>query len=61
VAPGAGKYSLFTVGDHGTLLNFSNQAATEEMQSQAASFADSVRQEGGPFVEVTDSSVLDLN
>jgi hypothetical protein len=61
VAAGAGRYTLFTKLDHGTLINWTNQAATLEMQKQAVSLAATASQPGGPFVVLTDPTVLDLN
>ena len=60
--PGAGAYSFFTQGYHGTLLSPSvSLAATVEMQRQAVLFGLTAAQPGGPFVVVTDPTVLDLN
>ena len=62
VAPGAGGYSFFTQGYHGTLLSPSvSLAATVEMQRQAVLFGATAAQPGGPFAVVTDPTVLDLN
>jgi hypothetical protein len=62
VAPGAGRYTLFTQGYHGTLLNPSvSAAATAEMQRQAVLYAASASAPGGPFVTLTNPAVLDLN
>jgi hypothetical protein len=62
VSPGAGAYTLFTKGDHGTLLNpAASLAATMEMQKQAVLFGATAAQPGGPFVVITDPTVLDLN
>ena len=62
VSPGAGAYTLFTKGDHGTLLNpATSLAATTEMQKQAVLFGATAAQPGGPFVVITDPTVLDLN
>jgi hypothetical protein len=59
---GAGAYTLFTKGDHGTLLNpAASLAATVEMQKQAVLFGATAAQPGGPFVVITDPTVLDLN
>jgi pimeloyl-ACP methyl ester carboxylesterase len=59
---GAGAYTLFTKGDHGTLLNpAASLAATAEMQKQAVLFGATAAQPGGPFVVITDPTVLDLN
>ena len=66
VAPGAGRYTLFTQGYHGTLLDPSKDpkasaAATVEMQRQAVLYAASASAPGGPFVTLTNPTVLDLN
>jgi len=62
VGPGSGAYTLFTKGDHGTLLNpAASAAATTEMQKQAVLFGATAAQPGGPFVVITDPTVLDLN
>jgi len=62
VAPGAGRYTLFTQGYHGTLLSPSvSAAATAEMQRQAVLYAASASAPGGPFVTLTNPAVLDLN
>lgn len=58
---GAGAYTLFSQGSHGTLLDFVNQPATIEMQMQAAYFAATAAMPGGPFVTLTNPAVLDLN
>ena len=62
VGPGSGAYTLFTQGNHGTLLNpAASLAATAEMQKQAVLFGATAAQPGGPFVVITDPTVLDLN
>jgi hypothetical protein len=62
VAAGAGRYTLFTQGYHGTLLSPSvSAAATVEMQKQAVLFGASASAPGGPFVTLTNPAVLDLN
>jgi hypothetical protein len=63
VSAGAGAYTLFTEGDHGTLLNpAASLAATTEMQKQAVLFGYTAWQEpGGPFAVITDPTVLDLD
>jgi pimeloyl-ACP methyl ester carboxylesterase len=62
VSAGAGAYTLFTKGDHGTLLSpAASAAATAEMQKQAVLFGATAAQPGGPFVVITDPTVLDLN
>jgi hypothetical protein len=63
VARGAGTYSFFKVGSHGTLFDpTASLPATIEMQSQAISFSASALAPGGPFVVMGlgDASVLDL-
>jgi hypothetical protein len=64
VAPGAGVWSFFSVGSHGTLFDPSTSLlATMEMQSQAISFSASAPLPGGPYVSVglVSTDVLDLN
>jgi len=62
VSAGAGAYTFFTKGYHGTLLSPSvSLAATVEMQRQAVLFGATAVQPGGPFVVITDPTVLDLN
>jgi hypothetical protein len=63
VAVGAGTYSFFKVGSHGTLFDpTASLPATMEMQAQAISFSASALAPGGPFVVMglADASVLDL-
>jgi len=62
VSAGTGAYTLFTKGYHGTLLDPSvSLAATVEMQKQSVLFGATAAQPGGPFVVITDPTVLDLN
>jgi hypothetical protein len=62
VSAGAGAYTLFTKGVHSTLLDpTASLAATAEMQKQAVLFGFTAAQPGGPFVVLTDPTVLDLN
>jgi hypothetical protein len=63
VARGAGTYSFFKVGSHGTLIDpTASLPATIEMQAQAISFSASALAPGGPFLVMGlgDASVLDL-
>jgi hypothetical protein len=63
VARGAGTWSFFKVGSHGTLFDpTASLPATIEMQAQAISFSASALTPGGPFVVMGlgDASVLDL-
>ncbi|MGB7737502.1 MAG: hypothetical protein WBM03_00185 [Steroidobacteraceae bacterium] len=62
VGPGNGGYALFTQGAHGSMFSpTASLAATIEMQSQAIKFAATAVAPGGPFVYLTDPTVLDLN
>jgi hypothetical protein len=62
VGPGNGGYTFFSKGSHGSLFDpTSSLAATVEMQRQAVLFGASAVQAGGPFVVLTDPTVLDLN
>ncbi|HEX7373855.1 MAG TPA: hypothetical protein VF277_02710, partial [Steroidobacteraceae bacterium] len=64
VLPGAGVWSFFKVGSHGTLFDpTTSLSATMEMQAQTISFSASAPLPGGPFVQVglVDTGVLDLN
>jgi hypothetical protein len=62
VGPGNGAYTFFSKGDHGSLFSpTASLAATVEMQRQTVLFAASAVQPGGPFVVLTDPTVLDLN
>jgi hypothetical protein len=62
VGPGNGGYTFFSKGSHGSLFDPSTSlAATVEMQRQAVLFGASAVQPGGPFVVLTDPTVLDLN
>jgi len=62
VGPGNGGYTFFSKGSHGSLFDpTASLAATVEMQRQAVLFGASAVQPGGPFVVLTDATVLDLN
>jgi hypothetical protein len=62
VGPGNGGYTFFSKGDHGSLFSSAaSLAATVEMQRQTVLFSFSAVQPGGPFVVITDPTVLDLN
>ena len=59
VGPGQGAYVAFSKGDHSSLFNpAASLAATVEMQRQAVLFAFSAVQPGGPFVVITDPTVI---
>jgi hypothetical protein len=60
VGPGRGAYVAFTKGDHGSLFNpAASPAATAEMQRQSVLFAASAVLPGGPFVTITDPTVIE--
>jgi hypothetical protein len=62
VAAGNGGYTFFSKGSHGSLFDpTASLAATVEMQRQAVAFGVTAVQPGGPFVVLTDPTVLDLN
>jgi hypothetical protein len=62
VGPGNGGYTFFSKGSHGSLFDpTASLAATVEMQRQTVLFGLSAVQPGGPFVVLTDPTVLDLN
>jgi hypothetical protein len=62
VSAGNGAYTFFSKGDHGSILSpAASPAATVEMQRQAVLFGVSAILPGGPFVTLTDPTVLDLN
>ena len=62
VAAGNGGYTFFSKGSHGSLFDpTASLPATVEMQRQAVLFGASAVQPGGPFVVLTDPTVLDLN
>ena len=62
VGPGNGGYAFFTQGAHGSMFDpRASLAATIEMQSQAIKFAATAVMPGGPFVFLTDPTVLDLD
>jgi len=59
VGPNEAVWVNFTQGDHGSLLSpAASLAATVEMQSQMVQFAASAALPGGPFVVVTNTSVI---
>ena len=59
VGPTEGVWVDFNQGDHNTLIRtVASPAATVEMQRQAVTFAASAEQAGGPFVVITDTSVI---
>jgi dienelactone hydrolase len=61
VPAGDGAYTLFTAGSHGTLFDpTASGAATVEAQKEAVLFAASALQPGGPFVVLSDATVLSL-
>jgi len=62
VGPGTGAYTFFSKGSHGSLFDpTASLAATVEMQRQTVLFGVTAVQPGGPFVVLTDPTVLDLN
>lgn len=62
VGPGNGGYAFLSKGAHGSMFSpTASPAATAEMQRQTVLFAASAVQPGGPFVVLTDATVLDLN
>jgi hypothetical protein len=62
VSAGNGGYTFFSQGSHGSLFDpTANLAATVEMQRQSVLFGATAVQPGGPFVVITDPTVLDLN
>jgi hypothetical protein len=62
VSAGNAAYTFFSKGDHGSILSpAASPAATVEMQKQSVLFVSSAVQAGGPFVVLTDPTVLDLN
>jgi hypothetical protein len=49
-----------TAGSHGSLFDpTTSPAATVEMQTQAVKFAASANQAGGPFVFITNPSIVE--
>jgi hypothetical protein len=59
VGPGQGAYVAFTQGSHASLFDpTASLAATVEMQRQSVLFAASAVQPGGPFVVITDPTVI---
>ena len=62
VGPGNGGDTFFSKGAHSSLFDpRPNTAATIEMRRQVVLFGASDNQAGGPFVTLTDPTVLDLN
>jgi len=62
VGPGNGAYTFMSKGSHGAMFNpASPPAVIGEMQRQTVLFGASAVQPGGPFVVLTDPTVLDLN
>jgi hypothetical protein len=62
VGAGTGAYTFFSQGSHGSLFDpTTSLAATVEMQKETVLFAASANSPGGPFVVLTDPTVLDLN
>lgn len=60
VGAGRGAWTAFTRGSHGTLFDpTASLAATVEAQRQAVLFAASAVQPGGPFVVITDVTVIE--
>jgi hypothetical protein len=59
VGPGQGAFVNFIKGSHGSLFDpTASLAATVEMQRQSVLFALSAVQPGGPFVVITDPTVI---
>jgi dienelactone hydrolase len=59
VGPGQGAFVNFIKGSHGSLFDpTASLAATIEMQRQSVLFAASAVQPGGPFVVITDPTVI---
>jgi hypothetical protein len=59
VGPGQGAFVFFSKGSHGSLFDpTASLAATVEMQRQSVLFAVSAVQPGGPFVVITDPTVI---
>jgi dienelactone hydrolase len=59
VGPTQGVFVKFSAGSHGSLFDpTASLAATVEMQSQTVQFAASAVAPGGPFVVITDTSVI---
>jgi hypothetical protein len=62
VSAGNGGYVFFSAGSHGSLFDpTASLAATVEMQRQSVLFGATAVQPGGPFIVLTDPTVLDLN
>lgn len=61
VLAGDGAYTLFSVGSHGTLFDpTASLPATVEAQKEAVMFGATAVQPGGPFVVISDPTVLNL-
>lgn len=59
VAAGAGVYTTFIAGSHGSLFDpTSSVATTVEMQREAVLFAASATAPGGPFLTITNTAVI---
>jgi hypothetical protein len=59
VGAGTGAYTTFTAGSHGSLFDpTTSPAATVEMQTQAVTFAASAVVPGGPFLTITNTTVI---
>jgi hypothetical protein len=62
VGPGNAGYTFMSKGSHGAMFDpASPPAVIAEMQRQTVLFGTSAVQPGGPFVVLTDPTVLDLN
>jgi hypothetical protein len=62
VGPGNAGYTFMSKGAHGAMFDpASPPAVIAEMQRQTVLFAFSAVQPGGPFVVLTDPTVLDMN
>jgi hypothetical protein len=62
VGPGNAGYTFMSKGAHGSMFDpTASPAATAEMQKQTVLFGFTATQPGGPFVVLTDPTVLDLN
>ena len=60
VGPGQPAYVTMTVGSHTSLLDpTASAAATVEMRTQVVKFAASANQPGGPFVVITNPSIVE--
>jgi hypothetical protein len=59
VAAGKPVYVTMTAGSHGSLFDPTFPPVTVEMQTQAVKFAASATQAGGPFVTITNTTVVE--